>query len=172
MNLPDHERIMAQVRQTANQARDERSSSTLGDSTTRLAGGAVPNPITSAPAHEGIPTEYVLVVSTQVCDRCGCGEMTSQFFARFTTLGRAGTPLVRHLRACGKPEYNLPVKRIANAASKVPFCSECEDFSLSHLPTPPEPTKLTMPDVLLKGQKAKEQKPKPEQKKASLDDLI
>jgi hypothetical protein len=158
---PDHEQIMAQVKATAEQTREE---------VTPRPSNPVPNPITSAPAHEGIPTEYVLVVTTQLCDKCGCGETTSQFFARYTTLGRAGTPLVRHLRACARPEYNLPVRRVNNVPSKVPFCSECEDFNLSHLPSPPEPTKLTMPDVLLKGQKAKA--PKPEPKKATIDDLI
>lgn len=163
MNLPDHDRIMAQVQQTAEQARDD-----LGHVPPKA--NPVPGPITQAPAHESIPSEYVLVISTQVCDKCGCGEQTSQFFARHVILGRSGQTLVKNLRACSRPEFNLPVKRIANAASRVPFCSECEDFSLSHLPSPPEPTRLTMPDVALKNQRAKAAKPEP--KKATLDDLV
>lgn len=162
MPLPDHDRIMAQVQHTAEEARERLES--------RPTPPNVPNPIISAPAHEGVPTEYVLIVSTQLCDKCGCGETSSQFFARYVTLGRHGTPLLKHLRACGKPEYNLPVKRVNNPPSRVPFCSECEDFDLSHLQSPPEPTRLTPPEMLMRGQKPKEPKPAP--KKATLDDLI
>lgn len=172
MNFPDKEQIMSQVQQDAEQARDDLKS---GEATARQAEPqrGLFAPIHMAPAHDGVPHEYILHVHTQLCSNCGCGEMHSEFFAYYRLRSRMGGNIVTHLRRADRPMYNLPVRRIPLTPTKVPFCSECENISLTHLPSPPAESNLTnLPEPTAKNAKPKAQAPKSTPTKATLEDLI
>lgn len=174
--LPDKEAHMSEVQQLAETVREGISPSAKPEP---LSG--VVSPIHLAPAHEGIPFEYILHVHMQECKSCGCVEQFSEFFAHFAFKSRMGGSQVKHLRRTERPLFNLPVRRLEIKDKPVPFCSDCPDFNLSTLPPPPSEAKLTdAPEALLRsgkklyGEPEKKAKApaKPSMKSNSLDDLI
>lgn len=183
--LPDHEARMDEVRQLADEVRQQGHTPALKIEPNELQSkpGLQSNnanaprglfaPVTLAPAHEGVPTSYILHIHTHMCSNCGCGEEYSEFFARYTMRTRtgSGTP-VTHLRRCDKPMYNIPVERRPVGVTRIPFCSECTDFNLSHLPSPPDESYLSPqlpPDLTRKGAKPKAPATK---KQPTLEDLL
>ena len=132
-----------------------------------------------APIHMGttglIPERYVVHYTIARCANCASESRYNEFFALTYLRSRINGTRVRHLTRCDRPKYNLPVDRIPVGTRGIPFCCECTAIDLSHLPPPPEASRLTdLPEPTLRGAKPaseRQRKPTPP-KSASLDDLI
>lgn len=169
----DQERIMTEVQSLAEEAR----ASAARQESPR------PAPVVGliAPIHMGapvtIPDRYVVHYTIAQCKNCGTESRYNEFFSLHYLRSRVNGTRVRHLIRCDRPEYNLPVDRIPVGTRAVPFCCECETISLSHLPPPPEASRVTdLPEPTIKGRHGatpgKRPAAKPASKSTSLDDLI
>lgn len=169
----DNDRIMNEVHELAEEAR---ASGARQES-------PKPAPVVGliAPIHMGttglIPERYVVHFTIAQCKNCGTESRYNEFFALTYLRSRVNGTRVRHLTRCDRPDFNLPVDRIPVGTRAIPFCCECDTIDLSHLPPPPEASRLTdLPEPAFKGRKPttpgeRQRKPTPA-KSTSLDDLI
>ena len=168
--LPDFEARMDDVKELAAMARQEG-----GEAAARQpAQPGVIAPIYMGKAHEVIPDRYVLHYSISVCSNCKAESRDSEFYALSYLRSRINGTRVRHLTRCDRPIFNLPVDRIPTGTAKVPFCCECSDIDLSHLPPPPHESRLMdLPDPVLRNARPKAGGERQGAKaKPTLDDLI
>lgn len=170
MSLPDNDAIMDQVQILAQEARDVQSNPAASPPADVVVG--VVAPIYMGKDHEVIPDHYVLHYSTTRCTNCGSQTSESTFYGLSYIRSRVNGTRVRHLVKVPRPLFNLPVKRIPTGTHTTPFCCECAEIDLSHLPPPPSPSQLyDLAEPRLKGAKPKVDKPVTT-KKPTLDDLI
>lgn len=170
MTLPDQNTINIEVAALAEEARE----------TIQIQIIAVPPsagviaPIYMGKDHEVIPDSYVLHYTIATCANCTAESRSNDFYALSYIRSRINGTRVRHLVRCERPLFNLPVARIPVGTKRVPFCCECPEISLDHLPPPPHESRLyDLADPILRGAKPKSTgEPKPAKKPASLDDLI
>lgn len=170
--LPDYEARMDDVKELAEMARIRAEHN--GGASPQPPQNGVIAPIYMGKAHEVIPDRYVLHYSISICSNCKAESRDSEFYALSYLRSRINGTRVRHLTRCDRPIFNLPVDRIPTGTAKVPFCCECSDIDLSHLPPPPHESRLMdLPGPVLRGTKAKTGGERPSAKaKPTLDDLI
>jgi hypothetical protein len=107
-----------------------------------------------------IPHAYVMHNSTTVCSHCGHESHTTQFYALSFIRSRMTNERVRNLTPCTRPLFNLPVERVNLTRTSTPYCALCPSVDLSHLPPPPEASKLrTMVEPERRGAPAATKKP-------------
>lgn len=174
--LPDYEARMDDVKELAEMARRDNENVTILPRRVEAQQVGVIAPIYMGKAHEVVPDRYVLHYSISVCSNCKAESRDSEFYALSYLRSRINGTRVRHLTRCDRPIFNLPVDRIPTGTAKVPFCCECADIDLSHLPPPPHESRLMdLPDPVLRGAKPKAGGERPKSgpaPKATLDDLI
>ena len=79
-----------------------------------------------------IPTDYVLDYYTSLCLHCGTKTSRSDFYARTYLRSRMG----------GGPLYCLPVVKRNTGERTTPYCCDCAEIDLAHLPPPPHAAHL------------------------------
>lgn len=162
MPLPDHERHMNEVKDLAQEARDNPAP---------VRNPGVIAPIYMGKDHEVIPERYVVHYSITRCGNCGTESRDNEFYALSYLKSRINGTRVRHLTRCPRPLYNLPVDRIPTGIHSVPYCCECATIDLSHLPPPPCASQVyDLAEPLTKG--AKPKAAKTAAKPTTLNDLI
>ena len=173
MSLPDNEQVMSEVKSLANEAR--------ANAARQAPQPSAPIVGLIAPIHMGaalsIPERYVVHFTITRCKNCNTESRYNEFFSLHYLRSRINGTRVRHLIRCDRPEYDLPVDRIPVGTRGVPFCCECASIDLSHLPPPPDSSRLMdLPDPVSKGRHhaagGKRQPGKTSVKPATLDDLI
>jgi hypothetical protein len=98
--------------------------------------------------------------STTVCSHCGHESHTTQFYALSFIRSRMTNERVRNLVPASRALFNLPVERVNLGRASTPYCAMCPSVDLSHLPPPPEASKLrTMVEPERKGAPAKPASP-------------
>lgn len=113
-----------------------------------------------------IPVGYVMHSGTITCTNCGHESHRSQFYSLSYIRSRLTNERVRKLDPCIRPLFNLPVERVVLASASTPYCSACPSVDLSHLPPPPEASRVrTMIEAAPKGAA------KPTPKRPSIFDL-
>lgn len=171
MALPDQEQVNEELHALADEARNAQPADS-GPAAPMSINTGVIAPIFMGRAHEVIPDRYVLHYSITVCANCSAESRDSEFYALSYIKSRVNGTRVRHLIRCDRPMFNLPVDVIPTGKHRLPFCCECETIDLSHLPPPPEESRVTtLAEPTLKGAKPKAE-PKAAPKKPTLDDLI
>jgi len=129
--------------------------------------------IAPIPSEPIIPTSYMIRFTILKCMSCGSLARASEFMAVSYLKSRAlGTP-VKHMTACTKPEYDLPVERLFAGQRTLPYCAECPETDLSHLPLPPSAAGLyDLSEPTLKGLARKPAAAKaPQPRKPTIEDL-
>lgn len=104
-----------------------------------------PLPIYAAsPAKELAPHTYVIHKFSQLC-RCGSLHEFSKLYGKTHLKSRMGQKYITNLRPVHTPNdiaYNLPIEIVTMPLEHLLFCHECVSATtLSHLPSPPAPTK-------------------------------
>ena len=103
-----------------------------------------------------VPVAYVMHVGSITCTNCGHESHRSQFYSLSYIRSRMTNERVRKLDPCVRPLYNLPVERVVLASASTPYCSACPSIDLSHLPPPPEASRVrTMVEPGPRGPTAK-----------------
>jgi len=128
----------------------------------------------AAPAAEPIvPTSYTIRVTVTRCNTCNFVSRQSEFLSLTLIKPRMGqgSP-AKHWTECKRPEYDLPVDRVF-VNRMTPYCAECPELDLSHLPLPPSHAGLyDLAEPTLKGSTRKPQaKPQAKPAKPSIEDL-
>lgn len=102
-------------------------------------------PITLADPHKGLtPTAYVLRMKCQHCQRCGYffesldGVFAETWLRPTGAEGQSTGRPFKNYRPLGDqpPMFNIPIRAERMQVQKLPFCSECCQGALSHLPQP------------------------------------
>ena len=174
--MPDYEARMDDVKELAEMAR-VRAERNGGPQAPQPPQNGVIAPIYMGKAHEVVPDRYVIHFSISICSNCKAESRDSEFYALSYLRSRINGTRVRHLTRCDRPIFNLPVDRIPTGTHKVPFCAECAEIDLSHLPPPPHESRLMdLPDPVIRGARPKasgeRQSANAKSAKATLDDLI
>jgi hypothetical protein len=125
-----------------------------------------------APAETIIPTAYAVRLTITTCSCCGTQSRSSEFLAVSYLKSRAGIHPVKHWTTCDRPEYNLPIERVFAPARRVPYCADCADVELSHLPFPPSAAGLyDLAEPTLKGVKTASKPVAPKAQRPKIEDL-
>lgn len=132
---------------------------------------AVFAPISLAKGTQFVPASYMIHIRECHCTHCGTISASSELYA--VNLLRSqwgkGKP-VSNLVPVDRFYYNVPVVRKHLGVRKVAACHECGSFDLSHLPSPPEPDRVTV-NVLLDPKAKPKPEPKEPKRPATLDEL-
>lgn len=133
---------------------------------------AVFAPISLVKPNAFIPSNYILHIKSKHCTGCGCLTNESQLYALnfIRSQWGKGSP-VQNLVPVDKFSFNIPIARKHLGTITVPYCHECPAISLEHLPSPPEPDRVTI-NVMGEPQlRNKPKNPNPPKKAATLADL-
>lgn len=90
-----------------------------------------------------IPSRYVLMKHSQICQTCGTLHESNDLYVQMNLAPRftKGKYITNLIPLATPPQYRLPIEVRILATKTIPFCCECaEDALLSHLPLPPQPT--------------------------------
>jgi hypothetical protein len=89
--------------------------------------------LTLAPREAPLPSAYVIVARTQVCDCCLARHTWSETYSLSQSRSRLGLGSIEQLHAITTPKYRVPIhKRYTLKPERVPFCHSCNEPSLAN----------------------------------------